>query len=199
MGAAQFCFGAWPVSARTISSGRRDLPRPPANGVDLFETCQRAVRLVAPMLIRAMDADDVDKIHLIHTEAVNITCALHYDAERREAWLRGRTPEGYLRAQQNGENFLVAILEGAVVGFASWRAEELLALFVLPSRQRRGVAHSLFDECGRRANESNFAITKLNATLNAREFYEQLGFKVTGRGYEIKRGKRIYHYKMRKA
>jgi putative acetyltransferase len=151
------------------------------------------------MLIRAMDVHDVDKIHRIHTEAVNITCASHYDAERREAWLRGRTPEGYLRAQQNGENFLVAILEGAVVGFASWRAEELLALFVLPSRQRRGVAHSLFDECGRRANESNFAITKLNATLNAREFYEQLGFKVTRRGYEIKRGKRIYHYKMRKA
>jgi putative acetyltransferase len=88
------------------------------------------------MVVRRMRPEDVSEIHAIHTECLSSrTLREWYTDEQLAAWLSGRTPEGYLRACASGEHFLVAEQEGAVVGFASWQDDELLALFVHPDEQ----------------------------------------------------------------
>jgi hypothetical protein len=87
--------------------------------------------------------EDVSEIHTIHTECVNCTLRGRYSDEQIAAWLSGRTPEGYLRACASGEHFFVAEQENAVIGFASWQDDELLALFVHPNAQAKGVGTAL--------------------------------------------------------
>jgi len=145
---------------------------------------------------RMRDADTV-AMHEVHTKAVRRVCARLLDSDIVDAWLCGRTPAGYLAAaEQGGERFWVAANEEQVIGFASWRREELLSLFIDPDIQGRGLGRLLFAVCENDAIENGNAILRLNSTLNARTFYAALGFQEIREGYTEKRNKRIPHVEM---
>jgi L-amino acid N-acyltransferase YncA len=95
------------------------------------------------MVVRRMRPEDVSEMHTIHTECLTRTLREPYSDEQIAAWLSGRTPEGYLRAGDSGEHFLVAEEEDVVIGFASWQDDELLALFIHPDEQAKGVGTAL--------------------------------------------------------
>lgn len=148
--------------------------------------------------VRRMNSEDTAALHHIHTEAVQQVCAAMVDLNAVAAWLHGRTPEGYLRAaDEDGETFLVAFKEpDQLVGFASWREEELVSLFVDPQFHGRGIGRKLFAACEKDAEKSGYAILRLNSTLNAQSYYEAIGFRPIRMGYHEKRGQRIPHVEM---
>jgi putative acetyltransferase len=148
--------------------------------------------------VRDARAGDFPAIHAVHSYAVRRTCATHYGVAERKAWLTGRSPEGYLRGQARGERFVVAVVRSTVVGFASWRDDELTALFVSPSWQLHGIGHALVQACERQARRDGAWLRKVNSTLNARAFYQRLGFLVVSRSYSLRNGRRIGHYEMRR-
>ena len=143
--------------------------------------------------IRRMRPDDVTALHAVHTLAVRQICAPFLKPAVVEAWLRGRTPEAYQRAaEEEGENFWVAVeSDNHIVGFASWRDETLLALFTHPEHQRRGIGRDLFAICEQDALEHGWKIIRLNATLNAKSFYEARGFKRLRMKYRERHNQRI--------
>jgi GNAT superfamily N-acetyltransferase len=148
--------------------------------------------------IRPMRPDDATAIHELHGRAVRESCAPLVDPAVVEAWLHSRTPEGYLSAaDQGGEHFWVAEDEhGCVIGFASWRDDELVALFVDPDFQRQGLGQRLYAACVTDAHDRGHRLTRLRSTRNAVSFYEALGFRRLEDGWEMKRGQRIPHVKM---
>lgn len=147
--------------------------------------------------IRRMRPGDVAGIHEVHTAAVRETCARLLTPAVVEAWLYGRTPDGYLSAAEDGESFWVAVDEaGGVIGFASWQEDELLALFIDPPVHGLGIGGRLFAACERDAAEAGRSITCVNAALNAVSYYQALGFRAVGEGYQQKRGERIPHIEM---
>jgi GNAT superfamily N-acetyltransferase len=149
------------------------------------------------IVIRAMQDSDADAMHIIHERAVRQSCAPLLSPQVVAAWLRGRSPEGYLRARnEGGENFLIAENRGLRAGFASWRGSWLEALFVDPDHQSTGVGKALLIACEEAAEAQNIFLSDLNATLNARSFYETAGFRVMEEGYEEKFGERIPHLAM---
>ncbi len=117
-----------------------------------------------------------------------------------EAWLYGRTPEGYLRAtDEGGEAFWIAALDnGEIAGFASWREDELVSLFVDPELEKRGLGRKLFAACEEDAAKNGHTIGRLISTRNAQTFYESLAFISEREGYTEKRGVRIPHIEMRR-
>jgi L-amino acid N-acyltransferase YncA len=143
------------------------------------------------MVVRRMRPEDVSAIHTIHTECLTRSLRERYSDEQVAAWLSGRTPEGYLRAQASGERYFVAEREGVVLGFASWQDNELLALFVHPDEQLKGVGTGLFAACVDDAVSEGRAITDVKATLNSIGFYERHEFTVVEEEAEIKRGVEI--------
>jgi GNAT superfamily N-acetyltransferase len=152
---------------------------------------------VSQIVIRPMRDEDVPVVHAIHERAVSMTCAPLLPEAVVAAWLRDRTPEGYLRARdERGERFWIAEHRGLRAGFASWRGEWLMALFVDPDHQGNGIGRLLLDACDRDAADGGGKIARLDSTLNARDFYERLGFRVTGEGYEEKFGERVPHLEM---
>jgi N-acetylglutamate synthase-like GNAT family acetyltransferase len=118
-----------------------------------------------------------------------------------EAWLHGRTPEKYVHAaDEGGETFwIAATADGPVIGFASWRRDELVSLFVDPVHHGRGVGHALFEACEKDAAENDHALLRLVATLNATSYYEALGFSAIRETYRVKRKTRIPHIEMMRA
>ena len=145
-----------------------------------------------------MESGDTVGMHDVHSHAVRQVCAQHLKPPVVEAWLHGRTPEGYQRAADDeGERFWVALnSEDRVVGFAGWRGDELTALFVLPECHGRGIGSELFQACEEDARNHGLQIVRLDTTLNAVRFYEQFGFHQLREGYREKRGQRIPHMEM---
>ncbi|MBD0275376.1 MAG: GNAT family N-acetyltransferase [Acetobacteraceae bacterium] len=154
----------------------------------------------AGVAVRGMAEGDAEALHAIHGACLTATLLGrgHYTREQVEAWMAGRTPEGYLNAARGGERFLVAERDGAVVGFASWRDGELLSLFIHPDHQGRGIGSALAFACSAEAERSGAPITVVRAALGAEPFYRRHGLAVVGPGAAPKRGVGIPHTRMRR-
>src|SRR6201985_1634088 len=119
------------------------------------------------MNIRSMQPGDEAAMHDLHARSVREICAPPYQPEAIDAWLKGRTAEGYTKAAATGENFLVAEENGGIVAFASWEKKELVALFVHPAHSGKGIGKKLFAACEQAAVQQQQKLTYLEASLNA--------------------------------
>jgi putative acetyltransferase len=138
--------------------------------------------------IRPMVAGDARRVHDIHSACLTRTLSAHYSSGQIAAWMKGRTPEGYLKAAAAGERFFVAETLSAVTGFASWEDDELLALFVHPDAQGRGVGSQLFEACVADAIALGSSIARVKAATGAESFYADRGFVSVARGNVVKHG-----------
>lgn len=145
------------------------------------------------IIIREMHEADTISVHRIHTECLTTSLTDYYSAGELEAWMYGRSPEGYWRFANSGETFRVAELDDVIVGFASWQGEELRSLFVNPACQRAGIGSTLFEFCDR---ENRISFVK--ATLGAVSFYRRFFFVEAGRGFDMKRDIQLPHVLMRR-
>ncbi len=138
--------------------------------------------------VRPMIVGDETAIHDIHSACLTRTLASFYWREQIAAWMKGRTPEGYLKAAASGERFFVAEQGSTIVGFASWEDDELLALFVHPDFQRSGIGSLLFKSCMADATALGSNIVRVKAANGAQAFYGHKGFESVGRGSTVKHG-----------
>jgi len=150
------------------------------------------------MLIRAIAPADAESIHAIHGLCLQRTLSGRYTREQIEAWIAGRTPQGYLRAAEAGERFFIAEEAGAIVGYASWQEDELLSLFVHPDFQGRSIGSTLIAACFDDAARSHASISRVKSVLGAEGFYARHGFGIVGPGSMSKRGVIIPHIWMRR-
>ena len=113
-------------------------------------------------------------------------CKSHYTEEQIDAWLEGRTPEGYLKGITAGSMFMAEV-DGLAVGFGHAAKGELLAVFVDPRSIRRGVGRALC-ECGMRLARGGDGKVSVRSTLNAVGFYKRLGFVQVGQSADYDNG-----------
>lgn len=138
--------------------------------------------------IRPMVAEDADAIHRIHYACLTRTLSANYSSDQIAAWMKGRSPSGYVKAAAAGERFFVAESDGRIVGFASWEDDELLALFVDPDTQRAGIGSRLLQVCFEDAASHGSVITCLKAAIGAEPFYARRGFIPVAQGSTTKHG-----------
>lgn len=146
------------------------------------------------ILIREMSQSDIATIHSIHTQCLQTTLSHFYNEQQIQAWLAGRTPEGYWRSKEAGSPYLVASINNIVVGYANWMGDELMSLFVQPTNHKTGIGSALFEACDQKNR-----ISRVKATLSAVDFYRRFGFVVDHEGFDVKRDVRIPHIFMRRS
>ncbi len=127
--------------------------------------------------IRTARESDAPTLHEIHTISVRELCRKDYSPDIIEGWLKNRSPEGYLRAISAGEMY-VAELDGQIVGFGHAVPGEVKAVFVHPKFSNQGIGISLAKHGIKLARSESPDVVRVEATLNARRFYEKLGFSV---------------------
>lgn len=141
---------------------------------------------MAMIQIRAAIHEDLPAIQSI----ANAVWPVTYDAILPE----GQVPymlemmyskEALINQMNNGHLFLIAVLEGVPVGFASFgftapQQVKLHKLYVLNNVQGKGIGKILFEKVVEKAREENASLLYLNVNkLNkAYHFYLKNGFRV---------------------
>ena len=131
--------------------------------------------------VRAATAADLDDIRVVHTGAIQATCASSYSPEQLSAWLAHLTPERYRQSFDEGGQF-VALEDGVIVGFGKLHVASATvnAVYVAPSAQGRGIGCMLLQALEATAVQAGILRLTLNATLNAVSFYVAAGWHSDG-------------------
>lgn len=127
--------------------------------------------------LRPATLEDRYALWQVHTQAIRVSAADHYDAAQIEAWAGRLTPEGY---QRYPDCYLVAETEeGRVIGFGelNLKASEVEAVFVDPEFVRRGIGGQLLQALEDLARQQGLTALVVDAALNAVEFYERAGYQ----------------------
>jgi predicted GNAT family N-acyltransferase len=106
----------------------------------------------------------------------------HYSAEQIAGWMGERTPAYYEDLIAHGR-MVVAERGGVIVGFVDAVPGELTRLFILPDAAGNGLGRRLLQIGIEHARHGFDGSIRIEATLNAVEFYKHFGFKVIGKGY----------------
>jgi putative acetyltransferase len=101
-----------------------------------------------------------------------------YDAEQREAWASRADDEDAFRARLTGALTLVAVIDGAVAGFASLKGggDEIDMLYVGPEFARRGAGGALIEALAKLAQARGAKRLTAEASEVARPLFERQGF-----------------------
>jgi putative acetyltransferase len=100
-----------------------------------------------------------------------------YDADQREAWASRADDEDAFGAGLANALTLLAVIDGAVAGFASLKGgDEIDMLFVDPEFARQGVGRALVDALTRLAGARGAKRLTTEASDVARPLFERQGF-----------------------
>ncbi len=124
-------------------------------------------------MIRIALPDDALAIHNLHTRSVRGLCARDYAEDVIEAWLSGRSPEGYGGIAK--KEMYVFEESGVICGFSHVIPSRGVALFVDPDHARRGVGRALFEHALALIRASGTIPVPFEATITALPFYLKMG------------------------
>ena len=100
-----------------------------------------------------------------------------YDADQREAWASGADDEEAFGARLGAALTLLAVIDGAVAGFASLKGgDEIDMLYVGPEFARRGTGGVLIEALAKLAQARGAKRLTAEASEVARPLFERQGF-----------------------
>ena len=144
----------------------------------------------APIRIRPATPGDAPFIERVHRDSIRGITDPIYSRADLESWASGLHPDRYRRAMDElGERVLLAEIDGAgAVAFCSWRADEVIGLYVVPEFTRHGIARRLLGMAEAAIAADGRDHVTLGASLAALPFYERCGYRVTRRRDWLTRG-----------
>jgi putative acetyltransferase len=120
---------------------------------------------------------DAKRCAEIFRSSVEELAAEDYDANQREAWASRANDEDAFAAGLASALTLIAVIDGAVAGFASIKgADEIDMLFVDPEFARQGAGLALVDALTRIARSRGAKRLTVEASDVARPLFEHQGF-----------------------
>ena len=113
----------------------------------------------------------------IFRSSIEELAAEDYDDEQREAWASRADDEQAFGARLAEALTLLAVIDGAITGFASLKgAEEIDMLFVDPGFARQGVGRTLVNALTRLAQARGAKRLTTEASDVAKPLFERQGF-----------------------
>jgi len=120
---------------------------------------------------------DLRRCAEIFRASIEELAADDYGEEQREAWAARADDEPAFGARLNEALTLLAVIEGAIAGFASLKgSEEIDMLFVDPEFARQGVGRTLVDALMKLAGARGAKRLTAEASDVAKPLFERLGF-----------------------
>ena len=123
---------------------------------------------------------DAAAICAVHKHSVRKKSSGNYSYEQLEAWIGSRRPDQYAWAMgEGGETMWVARSDQKMVGFASLKGSDLMAVYTTPEAPK-GTGTALLEAVEQEAAMRGVLCLEATAFLNAASFCERNGFKRIG-------------------
>lgn len=144
---------------------------------------ERAFRL------RPFRADDAEALCGIHSEAILAIPDAVYARAERESWAAGLSPDLYRHAAGLDETFLVATdAADRPMGFVSVAGPKVMALYIAPTVQGRGIGGALLDRAEQAMRAKGIATAQVQSSLAALGFYYARNYVAKSRSTYRTRG-----------
>lgn len=146
------------------------------------------------LTIRAANPDDIAEIQRVNIASIRILCASAYTASEIAMLISLSDPVRFSQQFAAGSKFLVAVKQGCVCGTGAVNPDKslLASLFVDPGHAGSGIGSALLSELESLASVAGIRMLKVNASLNARNFYQKHGYETCGEGqHRFSTGERI--------
>jgi putative acetyltransferase len=118
----------------------------------------------------------------IFRSSIEELAADDYDADQREAWASTADDEAAFGARLAGALTLIAVIDGAAVGFASLKGTDVIdMLYVDPEYAGQGAGAALIDALTKLAGARGAERLTAEASEGARPLFERLGFRAEKR------------------
>lgn len=128
-------------------------------------------------------------------QTVHATCGGDYSPAQLSAWATGKMDEDSWHARYTASYTLLAFEQDTVIGFGNMDGSYLDMLYVHKDHQRRGVATALCDALEKKASGSTVTV---HASITAKPFFEQRGYRVITPQTVLCRGVEMTNYIMEK-
>lgn len=124
--------------------------------------------------LRPMLPADAPALAAIFAASIEELTVEDYDDDQRAAWIATAEDERKFGAKLGGMLTLVAIVEGAAVGFASLKGHDRVEmLHVDPAMVGQGIGTMLIDACERLAKGRGATALSVDAPDAARPFFDR--------------------------
>ena len=120
----------------------------------------------------------------VHRISILRLATAAYSAAEVASWTAGLVAEGYGRAMtERGETFYTALTDDSwIVGFCSYKVDEVVGLYIDPDWARRGLGSDLLRRAEAAIAAAGHRTIRIGASLTGRPFYEAHGYRVVRHG-----------------
>lgn len=148
------------------------------------------------MTLREYTSADYPELAALFYETVHAVNAADYTPDQLDAWAPGTVDENAWDASFRAHRTLIAEDQGQIVGFADMDSSGYLdRLYVHRDRQRQGIATLLCDALEQDCRAPKFTT---HASITAKPFFAQRGFRVVRPQVVERRGVLLVNYVMEK-
>jgi putative acetyltransferase len=131
------------------------------------------------MQLRAYHPDDLPHLVRLFRDTVRAVNLGDYTPTQVETWAPDNADLDRWRAKLAGEETVVAVLAGEIVGFCSWDESGYLDfLYVHCAYQRKGVATALYAAAETALRAKGVARVHAQASVTAQPFFLRHGFRL---------------------
>jgi GNAT superfamily N-acetyltransferase len=131
---------------------------------------------------RAARCEDAETVFNITKASIGGLAGASYSRQQIENWMGERTPTFYEELIAKG-GMTVCLRKGIVVGFVDAEPGEVTRLFILPEVAGIGLGRRLLEIGIGQARLGHNGPIRLEATINAEDFYRKHGFRSIRRGH----------------
>jgi len=126
------------------------------------------------MQIRRADVTDEEALANIRRSAILALAVPAMSREQAEQWATRAAADRIARAVRDHDVWVA--VDGVAIGWVEINRDRVAALYVSPSCSRRGVGSVLLARAETSIRSSGYAITRLESSPNALEFYFRRGY-----------------------
>ena len=126
--------------------------------------------------IRKFIDSDASEAARLHRSTIRTINRSDYTPRQIEVW-SGRTSAKRFRRKEKGKVRFVAVEKDRIIGFADYKDNELLGLYVHKDYMNKGVGRQLLTHLENFAYKSGIRSFECEATITAHEFYGKNGLQ----------------------
>jgi len=128
------------------------------------------------MIIRKFRDLDAIELARLHRSTIRNVNRQDYPKKQIDVWAGKTSAERFRRLAKENTRF-VAVEKGKLIGFADYKNDELMGLYIHKDHIGKGVGKKLLQILEADAYKNGIRTMKCTSTITAHKFYEKNGYK----------------------